>query len=238
MIELDALSVRRGSALVLDGVSLVFGAKVVGIAGPSGSGKTTLLRMVLGLDAPTTGTVRIDGHVVSRAGRIDVLPEERNVAMVFQDLALWPHLSVHGNLAFGLRARGIAKAERERRIAQALSWVGLDSKASRAPNDLSGGERQRVAIARALVLEPAAVLLDEPLGSLDVALKDELLGLLGKVLRERALPVLYVTHDPREAAQLADRIVVLERGHVSQQGTLAELRAAPATAFVEAFVRG
>lgn len=238
MIELDALSVRRGSALLLDGVSLVFGAKVVGIVGPSGSGKTTLLRVVLGLDAPTTGTVRIDGHVVSRAGRIDVLPEERNVAMVFQDLALWPHLSVHGNLAFGLRARGIAKAERERRIAQALSWVGLDSKASRAPNELSGGERQRVAIARALNLEPAAVLLDEPLGSLDVALKDELLGLLGKVLRERALPVLYVTHDPREAVQLADRIVVLEGGRVSQQGTLAELRAAPATAFVEAFVRG
>jgi iron(III) transport system ATP-binding protein len=237
VIEIDGLSVRRGAAWVLDGLSLALGPEVAAIVGPSGGGKTTLLRVLLGLDAPTAGTVRINGRVVSRAGRVDVLPEERAVAMLFQDLALWPHLSVHGNLAFGLRARGVVKPERERRIREALSWVGLESQAFRAPHELSGGERQRVAIARALVLEPVAVLLDEPLGSLDVARKDELLGLFGKILRKRSLPVVYVTHDPGEAAQLADRVIVLEGGRVSQQGTLAELRAAPGTSFVEAFVR-
>lgn len=237
-IQLDAVSVRRNGTPILDGITLAVGAEVVALVGPSGSGKTTLLRVLLGLDAPTIGEVSIAGRLMSHDGRIDVLPEERNVAMVFQDLALWPHLSVRGNLEFGLKARGLGKVAREQRIAEALSWVGLEDKASRGPHELSGGERQRVAIARALVLDPVALLLDEPLGSLDVALKDELLEVFAKLFAERGIPVLYVTHDPREAARLGQRFVVLEGGRIAQQGTLAELERAPATAFVRAFVRG
>lgn len=237
MIQLDSVSVRRGPALVLDRLTLSLGAEVVALVGPSGSGKTTLLRVLLGLEAPSAGKVSIGGRVVSHDGHVDVLPEERNVAMVFQDLALWPHLSVHSNLAYGLRTRGVAKAERERRIAQALSSVGLDGKTSRSPQELSGGERQRVAIARALVLDPVALLLDEPMGSLDVALKDELLGLFARAFHEREIPIVYVTHDPREAARIAQRIVVLEGGRIVQHGSLNELAAGSATQFVETFVR-
>jgi iron(III) transport system ATP-binding protein len=237
MIELDSVSVHRRSVAILEGVTFSVDAEVVALVGPSGSGKTTLLRVLLGLEAPSAGRVRIGDQVVRHDGGLDIVPEERNVAMVFQDLALWPHLSVHGNLAFGLRARRVVKAERERRIAQALSWVGLDGKATRNPHELSGGERQRVAIARALVLEPVALLLDEPLGSLDVALKEELVGFFARVFAERRLPVIYVTHDPREARRVAQRVVVLEGGRVAQQGTFAELAGAPASPFVEAFVR-
>jgi len=237
MIDLDSVSIFLGSRLVLDRVTLSLGPEIVALVGPSGSGKTTLLRLLLGLEAPSAGRVSINGRLVSDDAGVVVLPEERNVAMVFQDLALWPHLSVRGNLAFGLRARGVGKVERERRIAQALSWVGLDGEVSRFPQDLSGGERQRVAVARALVLDPVALLLDEPLGSLDVAFKDEMLALFARVFRERQLPVVYVTHDPREAARIADRIVVLEGGRVSQQGTLASLCTTPATPFVELFAQ-
>lgn len=237
MIELDSVSVRHGSALILDRVTLAIGDGVVALVGPSGSGKTSLLRVVLGLETPSEGSVSVGGRLVSHAGRIDVLPEDRNVAMVFQDLALWPHLSVHGNLAYGLRARGVQKAERERRIAEALSSVGLAGKAGRSPENLSGGERQRVAIARALVLEPVAILLDEPLGSLDVVLKGELLALFGRVFSERRVPIVYVTHDPREAARIAERIIVLEAGRVVQHGTPTELASQGVTPFVQAFIR-
>ncbi|MBI5478616.1 MAG: ABC transporter ATP-binding protein [Deltaproteobacteria bacterium] len=237
MIELVSVSVRRGPALMLDRLTLSLGAEVVALVGPSGSGKTTLLRVLLGLEPPSAGQVSIAGRVVSHDGRVDVPPEERNVAMVFQDLALWPHLTVHGNLAYGLSARGIGKTERDRRVAQALSWVGLDGKAPRSPQELSGGERQRVAIARALVLDPVALLLDEPMGSLDVALKSELLDLFARLFREREIPIVYVTHDPREARRIARRIIVLEGGRVVQHGSLDELVLAPATPFVGAFVR-
>jgi iron(III) transport system ATP-binding protein len=237
VIALDSISLTRGAAQILDGITLTVGSEVVALVGPSGSGKTSLLRLLLGLDAPTRGRISFGGHVVSHDGRVDVPPEERNVAMVFQDLALWPHLTVHENLEFGLKGRGIGRAERRERVAQALSWVSLDGKASRRPHELSGGERQRVAIARALVLEPVALLLDEPLGSLDIALKDELCEVFAKLFALRDLPVLYVTHDPREAARLSKHIVVLERGRISQEGSIAELEQAPATAFVRIFAR-
>ena len=237
MIELDGVTASLGGRVVLDRITLSVGSEVVVVIGPSGSGKTTLLRVLLGFEAPSVGRVRIGERLASRDGRIDLRPEERNVAMVFQDLALWPHLSVRGNLEFALKARGLRGRERDERIAQALSWVGLASKHARRPDELSGGERQRVAIARALVQEPAALLLDEPLGSLDVALKDELLDVFARLFAERNLPVLYVTHDPHEARRLGHRIVALESGRVVQQGALAELAAQPATPFVRAFVR-
>jgi ABC-type sugar transport system ATPase subunit len=206
--------------------------EVVVLSGPSGSGKTTLLRVLLGLAAPDSGTVQQKGRTVSEGRRILVLPEDRGLAMVFQDLALWPHLTVHGNLAFGLDARRVPRGARNQKIRDTLALVGLVDHAHRYPGQLSGGERQRVAIARALVLDPDAICFDEPLANLDIALKDELLALLCKLLREKKKTALYVTHDPREAALLADRIAVLERGTITQVGTVEELRAMPATGFV------
>ena len=161
-----------------------------------------------------------------------VLPEERGLAVVFQDLALWPHLTVAGNLAFGLKSRGATPREREARIQFILGRVGLAGKELSHPGQLSGGERQRVAIARALVREPRAVLLDEPLSNLDVGLKRELLSVFRDLLKERRTTALYVTHDLREAAALGDRIAVMEQGRVVQQGTLESLRANPSSRFV------
>jgi iron(III) transport system ATP-binding protein len=188
--------------------------------------------VVLGFLAPDTGVVRIDGEPVSVNGRILRPAEERGVAMVFQDLALWPHLSVAGNLEFGLAARGVPREARLERVAAMLSLVGLAERARARPRELSGGERQRVAIARALVLEPRALLLDEPLSNLDALLKRELMLLLSELLVERRVPSLYVTHDVQEAAALGDRLTVLEAGRIVQEGTLDTVRKTPATAFV------
>jgi ABC-type Fe3+/spermidine/putrescine transport system ATPase subunit len=237
MIRLDSVSVRRGSSLVLDRVTLEVGAEPIALVGPSGSGKSTLLRAIVGLETPMEGTLSIMGRVASRGGR-DLIPaEERNVAMVFQDLALWPHLSVHGNVELGLKARGVPAPVRRDRIEALLASVDLSEKALRRPHELSGGERQRVAIARALALDPVAVLLDEPLTSLDVVTKGEILTLLARLFAERAVPVIYVAHEPREVVRLVQRIVVLEDGRISQQGSLGELDRAPATPFVRAFSR-
>ena len=234
-ISIDRLVFRRAARDILSGISLsIDAAEVVGLLGPSGSGKSTLLRIVLGLVAPDGGLVRLDGEVVSAERRILRPPEERGLAVVFQDLALWPHLTVRGNLAFGLAAKHLPTDERNGRITRVLQRVSLQGKEGRYPADLSGGERQRVAIARALVLEPRALLLDEPLSNLDVSLKRELLSLLKEILRERRVTTVYVTHDLREGMELADRFAVLEDGRISQAGTLDQLLAHPATEFVRA----
>ncbi len=206
--------------------------QVLALLGPSGCGKTTVLRLILGLVEPTEGTVHLGSTTVSAPGRVLVPPEDRELAVVFQDLALWPHLTVRGNLDFGLAARGVPRREREPRTAAILERLSLLDKANRYPGGLSGGERQRVAIARALVLEPRAILLDEPLSNLDGTLKRELLALFRELFEEHRSTVVYVTHDLREAASLGDRIAVLEAGRVLQVGTLDELRRAPASEFV------
>jgi iron(III) transport system ATP-binding protein len=236
-IALDRVSLSYGAHRVLDDVTLrVAPGESLALLGPSASGKTSLLRAVLGLAAPGAGAVRLGERVVSHDGRVVVPPEERNLAVVFQDLALWPHLTVEGNLAFGLSARGVKGAERSARIEAMLRRVGLDGIGRRHPGELSGGQRQRVAIARALVVEPNAVLLDEPLANVDVDLKRDLLSLLRELLRERGTTVLHVTHDLREAAALAHRFAVLEGGRLVQEGGLDELKCAPATAFVRALI--
>jgi iron(III) transport system ATP-binding protein len=235
VIELDHVSLRRDGQDVLRDVTLRVGAEVVVLIGRSGSGKSTLLRMILGFEAPTEGRVLVDGRVLSAAGRVLVLPEERRLAMVFQDLALWPHLRTREQLALVLGWRGLSRGDRDARIAEALAWVDLGAKRERYPHELSGGEQQRVAIARALVQDPAALLLDEPLGSLDVALKSELLALFERLFAERRVPVIYSTHDPYEAARLGGRVVVLEQGAVAQEGALRELAREPRSEFVRVF---
>ena len=174
--------------------------------------------------------------MVSRDDRLLVAPEDRGLAVVFQDLALWPHLTVEGNLGFGLAARGMPARQRAERIAAMLGRVGLAGTERRYPGDLSGGQRQRVAIARALVTEPRAVLLDEPLASVDVDLRRELLELLRELFRENGTTAIHVTHDLREAVALAHRFAVLEAGRVVQQGSLGDLSRAPATPFVRALI--
>ncbi len=236
-IAVEELSVAFANTPAISSVNLrVPAGHVMALVGPSGSGKTTLLRALLGLCTPDCGVIRIGGREVSRGGELFSAPEERNLAVVFQDLALWPHMTVEGNLAFGLAAKKIDRAERSTKIATMLQRVGLRGKERRHPHELSGGERQRVAIARALVLEPAAVLMDEPLANLDIVLKRELLDLFRDLFRERSATVVYITHDPREALALSDSLAVLEGGRLTQVGSAAELSAAPATTFVRALV--
>jgi iron(III) transport system ATP-binding protein len=224
-IQLAGVTVLRDGREVLADVSLhVPAGETVSVLGSSGSGKTTLLRVVAGFVAPQLGALRLDEAIASERGRVVVPPEERGIAMVFQDLALWPHLTVRGNLAFGLAGKRIPRAERDARIAAILSRVGLSGKERRHPGELSGGERQRVAIARALVAEPRAVLLDEPLSNLDVGLKQELVELFRELLRERGTTALYVTHDPREARALGERTAVLDAGRIVHLGRLEDLR--------------
>src|SRR5262249_44509555 len=179
---------------------------------------------------PASGCVRLAGEMGSRDGAILRPPEERGVAIVFQDLALWPHLTVRGNLAFGLASQGVPRRARDERVGAMLERVGLSGRAGRHPGELSGGERQRVAIARAPRRPP--VPLAEPLSNLDAALKRELLALFRALLGERGTTAIYVTHDLREAAAVGDRIAVMEAGRVVQEGALATLRQDPATPFV------
>lgn len=232
-IAVDAVAAELAGAQILDGVSLEAGAgEVLGVLGPSGCGKTTLLRLILGLLPPSAGEIRLDGRVASAARRVMIPPERRGLAVVFQDLALWPHLSVAGNLEFGMAAQGIGRAERRERVATMLERVDLSGFEQRRPGELSGGERQRVAIARALVGGPRAVLFDEPLTNLDGVRRGEMRELFRGLLERQGTSAVYVAHDVRELAGLADRVAVLEDGRIVQEGALSALRAAPATPFV------
>jgi iron(III) transport system ATP-binding protein len=231
-VTIDNVVRTFGATAALHGVSLdIRPGELVALLGPSGSGKTSAVRAILGFIAPDAGVIKLDGRIASEPGRIVIPPEQRGVGAVFQDLALWPHLTVHGNLAFGLA--GVPREARDHRIATVLERVGLTGKAQRHPGELSGGERQRVAIARALVLEPRVVALDEPLANLDVVLKHDLLDLFAALLRERATAAIYVTHDPSEAETLSDRVAVIDAGRLLQAGTIAELRAQPAALLIE-----
>ncbi len=236
-IELEKVTVLRNGRRVLDSLDLaVASGEALAVAGASGSGKTTLLRVILGLESPAAGVVRLGGREASRGDRLAIPPEARGLAVVFQDLALWPHLTAAGNLEFGLRQKGIPRAERRSAAADCLRRVGLGERAGAYPGELSGGERQRVAIARALVLEPRAVLLDEPLANVDVGLKRELLALFRDLLRSEGRTTVLVTHDPAEAVALADRIAVLDSGRIVQVARPGELAAKDASPFTHAFV--
>jgi putative spermidine/putrescine transport system ATP-binding protein len=221
-----------GDVRAVDGVSLeIRDGEFFSMLGPSGSGKTTCLRLVAGFDHPTRGTVELFDRPVA-----GVPPWERDVNTVFQDYALFPHMSVAENVAYGLRVKGVARGEREGRVAEALDLVRLPGVGGRRPSQLSGGQRQRVALARALVNRPRVLLLDEPLGALDLKLRQEMQAEL-KALQERLrITFLYVTHDQEEALAMSDRLAVFSHGRVDQVGTPSEVYETPATAFVAGFV--
>ena len=194
------------------------------ILGPSGCGKTTVLRLLAGLTAPDEGAITVADSVVAANGRILLEPEKRNIGMVFQDLALWPHLTVEGNLQFGLRARQVPKALAEERIRRLLRLTDLTDRRQALPAELSGGEQQRVALARALVLEPLILLLDEPLSSLNLELSVGLRDAIRRLHERLGFTLLYVTHGREEAFEIGQRVVMMENGRVDRIGLPAEIR--------------
>lgn len=212
-LELEDVSKRYGERAVLREVSLRIkpGERLV-VFGRSGCGKTTLLRLLAGFIAPEHGSIRLGDDVVAEDGRITVPPERRRLGLVFQDLALWPHLTVHGNLAFGLKAQGVPDREREQRIREMLAMVEMEAYAEAKPAELSGGEQQRVALARALVLRPDTLLMDEPLASLDEALNRRLRKEILRLHREIGFTLVYVTHSREEAEDIGTRTVHLQGG--------------------------
>ena len=232
MLRVDAASVRFGQRVVLDGVSLdVAEGEVVTVLGPSGCGKTTLLRAIAGLQPLEAGRVLLDGRDLA-----EVPPHLRGIGLVFQDLALFHHRDVSGNVAFGLRTRGEPEASVARRVRELLELVGLAGLERRSVATLSGGEQQRVALARALAPEPSVLLLDEPLGSLDRRLRDRLLEDLGNLFDDLRVTALYVTHDQAEAFALGDRVALMRAGSVVQVGTPDVLWSRPADADVARFL--
>jgi multiple sugar transport system ATP-binding protein len=231
-LELRQLCRQVGDRRLLDRLDLqVAPGECVALLGPSGCGKSTTLRLVAGLDPASGGQVLLDG--VDLTGRS---PGERQVAMVFQSYALYPHLSVEGNLDLGLKVRGMAPRERQQRIDATLELLQLGELRQRRPAQLSGGQRQRVALARALLRQPRIVLLDEPMSNLDAQLREDLRPELRRLLCGREQPVIYVTHDQQEAVGMADRIALLEAGRLQQVGSPRELYTNPANRFVASFL--
>ncbi|MEV7621174.1 ABC transporter ATP-binding protein [Microbacterium sp. NPDC089321] len=231
-IRLRGLTRAFGSVTAVDHVDLEIGrGEFFSMLGPSGSGKTTVLRLIAGFEQPTSGSIELFGDdVTARA------PFDRDVNTVFQDYALFPHMSVLENVAYGLRVRGVGRSERQGRAMKALESVRLDHVASRMPAQLSGGQRQRVALARATVVQPKALLLDEPLGALDLKLREQMQVELKQIQRELGITFIFVTHDQEEALTLSDRIAVFSAGRIEQLGTPQELYERPASRFVADFV--
>src|SRR5712691_3102901 len=237
-LTVDDIALRYGDNEILKGVSVtVPPGKVVALLGPSGSGKTTLLRAVAGLETPHRGSIRIGEKAFFDAGkRIDLPAEARGLGLVFQSYALWPHRTVFGNVAYGLKLRRVPEAEIKARVEKALAQIGLAQLAERYPHQLSGGQQQRVALARALVYEPAVILLDEPLSNLDAKLREEARAWLRELIVASNLAALMVTHDQIEAMAIADRITLLNAGAIEQEGTPTELYKEPATLFAAEFM--
>jgi spermidine/putrescine transport system ATP-binding protein len=231
-IQLLDLEKRFREVRAVDGVSLEVGSgEFFSLLGPSGCGKTTTLRMIGGFELPTGGRILLRGRDVTADP-----PDKRPVNMVFQNYALFPHLDVDDNVAFGLKRKGVARAETARRVGEALELVHLTGYERRRPNQLSGGEQQRVALARALVNRPHVLLLDEPLGALDLKLRRQLQVELKRIQAEVGITFVYVTHDQEEALTMSDRIAVMHAGKVEQLGTPEELYERPTTRFVAGFI--
>jgi putative spermidine/putrescine transport system ATP-binding protein len=231
-ISLAGVRKAYGDVVAVDGVDLdIRRGEFFTMLGPSGSGKTTCLRMIAGFERPDEGRVRLAGEDVT-----NVPPNERDVNTVFQDYALFPHMSVEQNVAYGMRVKKVPSAERKQRAAEALDMVRLGGYGDRRPGQLSGGQRQRVALARALVNRPRALLLDEPLGALDLKLRQQLQVELKRIQQEVGITFIYVTHDQDEALSMSDRIAVMDGGRILQVGTPNEVYDDPHSRFVAGFV--
>ena len=231
-LSLINLAKHFGKVRAVDGVNLeVTDGEFVCLLGPSGCGKTTALRMIAGFEQPTAGDIRIDNQSVVGIGA-----NRRPTAMVFQQYTLWPHMTVHENIAFGLNLRRMPRQEIQTKVAEGLEMVGLDGYGKRYPRQLSGGQQQRVALARALVLEPKILLLDEPFSSLDALLRVRLREELRRIQRKLKITAIFVTHDQEEALSLADRIALMNAGHIEQLDGPSNIYANPRTLFAADFI--
>ncbi len=231
-VKLQNISKSFGKTKVLDKISLeIKKGELFFLLGPSGCGKTTLLRIIAGFHRPDHGRVFFDDRDIT-----ELPPHQRNTGMVFQHYALWPHLSVSENLAFGLKMRGLSAAERDRRVKKVLQMIQLEPHANRSPNQLSGGQQQRVALGRALVLEPDLVLLDEPLSNLDAKLRLEMREQIMELHQRLDLTMIYVTHDQSEALSLADQVAIMHQGKIQQVDSPRQIYNHPANAFIANFI--
>ncbi|MDF3291596.1 ABC transporter ATP-binding protein [Streptomyces silvisoli] len=234
-LRVDRLVKSFSAHRALEDVSLEVGTgRFLVLLGPSGSGKTTLLRCLAGIERPDGGSIRLGGVTLTE-GHTHLPPERRDLAMVFQDYALWPHMTATANVGYALRRRRLERAEADRRVAALLERVGLTARADRYPHQLSGGEQQRVALARALVAEPGLLLFDEPLSNLDADLRERLRVEIATLTRGSGATVVYITHDQAEAFALADEIGVLESGRLVQHGAPEDIYHRPASPFVARF---
>ncbi|THF56362.1 ABC transporter ATP-binding protein [Ollibium composti] len=231
-VSLKKLTKRYGTMEIVHGIDLDVGDReFIALVGPSGCGKSTTLRMIAGLEEISGGTIEIGERVVN-----DLPPRSRNISMVFQSYALYPHMTVRENLGFSLKIAGVAKEETDRRVAEASAILGLDALLERRPSQLSGGQRQRVAMGRAIVRDPDVFLFDEPLSNLDAKLRTQMRTEIKKLHAKVKSTVIYVTHDQVEAMTLADRIVIMREGYIEQVGTPDEVFKRPATRFVAGFI--
>ena len=231
-LTLDRLTKRFGTHAAVDGLSLsVEKGEFVSLLGPSGCGKTTTLQLIAGFVEPTSGAIHLEGRDL-----LAVKPARRGLGIVFQSYALFPHMTVAENVAFGLEMQGVAAAERVRRVGETLELVGLGAFTDRFPRQMSGGQQQRVALARALVIRPQILLLDEPLSNLDAKLREEMQIELRQIQRSLGTTTILVTHDQAEAMALSDRLVVMNHGRAEQVGAPHEAYERPATAFVASFL--
>ena len=232
IVSIRSLARSFGEVRAVDGVDLdIYSGEFLTLLGPSGSGKTTVLRMIAGFEKPDSGVITLGGKDVSQ-----LPPYERDVNTVFQDYALFPHMNVLANIEYGLRVKGISKEERRARSLEALAQIRLEGFENRKPAQLSGGQRQRVALARALVNRPSVLLLDEPLGALDLKLREQMQIELKQLQREVGITFVFVTHDQEEALTMSDRIAVFNHGKIEQLGTPREIYDNPKSAFVSEFV--
>lgn len=231
-LTLQGITRKFGDVTAVDDVSLeIARGELFFLLGPSGCGKTTLLRLIAGFYAPDAGSILFDGQEVTRRP-----PHRRNTGMVFQNYALWPHMTVRENVAYGLVLRKVPPSEQNDRVAEALRMVRMEQYGERSPNQLSGGQQQRVALARALVIRPDVVLLDEPLSNLDARLRLEMRDEIRRIHDETATTMIYVTHDQKEALSMADRVAVMDTGAVAQTGEPRSIYDRPANAFVADFI--
>jgi iron(III) transport system ATP-binding protein/putative spermidine/putrescine transport system ATP-binding protein len=235
-VSVERLIKRYGTVTAVNGVDLVIKTgEFLVLLGPSGCGKTTTLRCIAGLEDVSDGRILIDGKVVSQRD-FAVPPEQRSIGMVFQSYAVWPHMTVFDNVAFGLKLKKISRAAIAERVKSVLALVGLEAFSERGIHQLSGGQQQRVALARAVVLEPGVLLFDEPLSNLDAQLREHMRFELRQLQQRLGITSIYVTHDQQEAMVVADRIVLMERGRIAQIGTPAEIYNRPRSVFAASFV--